>query len=66
MSAKVRCDNSDDGEEGAGACLAELIYLLKKQNLIVFVARWFGGIELGPLRFKLIKSVAREAIMMRG
>lgn len=32
-------------------------------NVIVVVSRWFGGIHLGPDRFKHINSAARDVII---
>jgi putative IMPACT (imprinted ancient) family translation regulator len=58
----VYADNDDDGEHGAGPKLAELLSLLGAKNLIVVVSRWYGGIQLGPDRFKHIANVARAAI----
>lgn len=58
----VYADNDDDGEHGAGPKLAELLSLIGAQNVIVVVSRWYGGIQLGPDRFKHIANVARTAI----
>lgn len=33
---------------------------------MVIVSRWYGGIHLGPDRFRLINQVAREALVMGG
>lgn len=35
-------------------------------NTIVVVSRWFGGIHLGPDRFKHINSAARDAVIKAG
>lgn len=35
-------------------------------NVIVVVSRWFGGIHLGPDRFKHINSAARDGIVKGG
>lgn len=35
-------------------------------NVIVVVSRWYGGIQLGPDRFKHINSAAREAVIRSG
>ena len=62
----VYADNDDDGEDGAGPKLAELLYLMGAQNVIVVVSRWYGGIHLGPDRFKHIANVARTAVEQCG
>lgn len=42
----------DDGETGAGEPVLHLMQSLEAINCLVVVTRWFGGIELGPDRFK--------------
>jgi putative IMPACT (imprinted ancient) family translation regulator len=67
--AKRECwvsDNDDDGEKGAGAKLAALLEMANVTNVIVVVSRWFGGIHLGPSRFKYFASVARDALEESG
>ena len=53
----------DDGEGGAGDALLHLIDVLKKKNVVVVVARWFGGIKLGGDRFRRICDAAKDALM---
>jgi hypothetical protein len=55
-------DNDDDGEKGSGKKLAALLEMSNTMNAIVVVSRWFGGVKLGPSRFKYIASTAREAL----
>ena len=59
-------DNDDDGEKGSGAKLAALLELAGAQNVMVIVSRWYGGVHLGPARFKWIASTAREALEKAG
>lgn len=59
-------DNDDDGEKGSGAKLASLLSLSKVENVLVIVSRWYGGIHLGPARFKHIASVARDGLVQAG
>ncbi|GAA5886141.1 hypothetical protein JCM5296_003498 [Sporobolomyces johnsonii] len=59
-------DNDDDGETAAGSRLAHLLELLDVQNVMVVVTRWFGGIHLGPDRFKDINQAARDALVAGG
>jgi putative IMPACT (imprinted ancient) family translation regulator len=33
---------------------------------MVLVTRWYGGIKLGPDRFRIINTVAREALLLGG
>ena len=60
--AVVIADNDDDGEDAAGSRLAHLLDLMNADNLLVVVSRWFGGVLMGPSRFKAICEVARDAI----
>ncbi|GAA6061762.1 hypothetical protein JCM10212_000742 [Sporobolomyces blumeae] len=59
-------DNDDDGETAAGSRLAHLLELLDVQNVLVVVTRWYGGVHLGPDRFKDINQAARDALIAGG
>lgn len=59
-------DNDDDGETAAGRRLGHLLQLLGVENAVVVVTRWYGGIHLGPDRFKLINNAARQALEAGG
>ena len=55
-------DYDDDGETAAGARLLHLLQAMDVWDILVVVTRWFGGVKLGPDRFRLINQVAREAV----
>jgi len=55
-------DNDDDGETAAGGRLAHLLQILELDGVLVIVTRFFGGIHLGPDRFKHINQAARSAL----
>jgi putative IMPACT (imprinted ancient) family translation regulator len=59
----LKHDNDDDGEDGAGSRLAQLLQSRNEQNVLVVVSRWFGGIQLGPKRFAHITNVARDLLV---
>ncbi|KAJ6624182.1 imprinted and ancient [Mycena sp. CBHHK59/15] len=59
-------DNDDDGETAAGGRLAHLLHILEVNNVLVVVTRYFGGIHLGPDRFKHINQAARNALELGG
>ncbi|EER17693.1 conserved hypothetical protein [Perkinsus marinus ATCC 50983] len=59
-------DHDSDGESGAGTKLQELLTLTGAEGVLVVVSRWYGGIHLGPLRFKLINRVARQILEDEG
>lgn len=56
-------DNDDDGEDGAGRCLAHLLEMRGEDGVLVLVSRWYGGTKLGPKRFAHITNVARELLV---
>lgn len=59
-------DCDDDGETAAGGRLLHLMHSMDVWNCVVVVTRWYGGVKLGPDRFRLINAVAREAIVRSG
>ncbi|CAH0490542.1 unnamed protein product [Peronospora farinosa] len=59
-------DNDEDGEHGAGSKLSNLLELLKAENVAILVTRWYGGIKLGPDRFKHINACARLVLEENG
>jgi hypothetical protein len=59
-------DNDDDGEDGAGTKLAQLLDVMKAQGVLVVVSRWYGGVHLGPGRFRLINNAARSLLTAHG
>lgn len=62
-SAKVIYETGfdDDGEKYGGKKLEKVLIEMNVQGTVV-VARWYGGIMLGPVRFEHIANVAKEAI----
>ncbi|KIY51641.1 UPF0029-domain-containing protein, partial [Fistulina hepatica ATCC 64428] len=62
----IHQDNDDDGESAAGGRLAHLLQIMDVQNVLVIVTRYFGGIHLGPDRFKHINQAARNALELGG
>ncbi|XP_014635748.1 PREDICTED: protein IMPACT isoform X1 [Ceratotherium simum simum] len=56
-------DCEDDGETAAGGRLLHLMEILNVRNVMVVVSRWFGGILLGPDRFKHINNCARNILV---
>ena len=56
-------DGDDDGEKAAGSRLLNLLQLTNVYNVYIVVSRKFGGIELGPVRFKLINNTARQLLV---
>lgn len=63
QSKKVLYDtgHSDDGEANGGRTLSKLLDSLQVTGSVV-VARWYGGVMLGPVRFTHMETCARNAI----
>jgi hypothetical protein len=59
-------DCDDDGETAAGGRVLHLMQLMDLWNVMVVVTRWYGGHQLGPKRFSIINSVARDAFIKAG
>jgi hypothetical protein len=59
-------DCDDDGETAAGSRILHLMQLMDVWNVMVIVTRWYGGILLGPDRFRIINTAAREALVLGG
>ena len=59
-------DCDDDGETAAGGRLLRLMQLMDIWDVVVVVTRWYGGVLLGPDRFRIINTAAREALVEGG
>ncbi|KAJ5462749.1 hypothetical protein N7475_007693 [Penicillium sp. IBT 31633x] len=59
-------DYDDDGETAAGGRLLHVMQLMDVWNVVVVVTRWYGGIHLGPARFRFINDVGRDALVKGG
>ncbi|KAK8800078.1 hypothetical protein WA588_002894, partial [Blastocystis sp. NMH] len=55
-------DNDDDGESAAGSRMLHLMCMMDVKNVMVVVSRWWGGILLGPDRFKHINNATRNVL----
>ena len=53
--------HDDDGEKYGGKALEKVLIETDVEGTVV-VARWYGGVLLGPVRFDHIKNCARDAI----
>ncbi|XP_068624089.1 protein IMPACT-B-like [Battus philenor] len=59
-------DCDDDGETHAGGRMLHLLQILDQKNTLVVVSRWYGGIQLGPDRFRHINNATRQVIQHAG
>jgi hypothetical protein len=53
--------HDDDGEKWAGGRLQNVLTDTQAEGVVV-VARWYGGQNIGPIRFTHIENCAKEAI----
>jgi hypothetical protein len=53
--------HDDDGEKWAGGRLQNVLNDTQVEGVVV-VARWYGGQNIGPIRFTHIENTAKEAI----
>ncbi|CAC9552241.1 hypothetical protein CGC20_27470 [Leishmania donovani] len=56
-------DSDDDGESGASIKMMFLLDHLQVDGYVVVVTRWWGGILLGPDRFKHIMEVTKNLLL---
>jgi hypothetical protein len=58
---RLDAGSDDDGERWAGA---RLLRVLEREGVTgaVVVGRWYGGVMLGPARFRWIEQCAEEAV----
>ncbi|XP_040576341.1 protein IMPACT-B [Lepeophtheirus salmonis] len=59
-------DCDDDGENNAGSRILHLLDITGVENVLVIVSRWYGGVQLGPDRFKHINNAARIVLEENG
>ncbi|XP_073961213.1 protein IMPACT-B-like isoform X2 [Choristoneura fumiferana] len=59
-------DCDEDGEAHAGGRMMKLIQILDQKNTLVVISRWYGGIQLGPDRFRHISNAMRQVIEQAG
>jgi Uncharacterized protein family UPF0029/RWD domain len=64
MTTVQDCD--DDGETAAGGRLLHLMQLMDVWDVVVVVSRWYGGVKLGPDRFRIINNAGRDALIKGG
>ncbi|KAH6678660.1 hypothetical protein B0J14DRAFT_559784 [Halenospora varia] len=64
-SGSILEDSNDDGESKAGACILRVLKDHNLTNVLLVVSRWYGGIFLGPDRFRIMTDVAKDALAQR-
>ncbi|KAG5929699.1 hypothetical protein E4U53_002392 [Claviceps sorghi] len=55
----------DDGETGCGKFLLEIMREADVTNTLVVLTRWYGGVMLGPDRWRLMRECLNDALSSR-
>ncbi|KAG6018504.1 hypothetical protein E4U41_003849 [Claviceps citrina] len=55
----------DDGESGCGKFLLGIMREAGVQNTLVVLTRWYGGVMLGPDRWRLMRNCLDDALSSR-
>ena len=61
-AAPLHQDYSDDGEWGGARKILDALKLAGIFNVAIFVVRYHNGPNLGPRRFEIIESMAKDVI----
>ncbi|ROV86959.1 hypothetical protein VSDG_10114 [Cytospora chrysosperma] len=65
ISHHPREASHDDGETGAGDLLLRVMRETNTVDTLVVMTRWFGGVMLGPDRWRLMRNVVTSALSER-
>lgn len=57
---------SDGGESGAGNVILDVLRKSSANNVLVVVARWYGGKHLGGLRFRVYSKLTSGTLTRLG
>jgi len=52
----------DGGESGAGTVILDVLRKSSTENVLVAVARWYGGKHLGGLRFRTYRKLTSDIL----
>ena len=58
-------ESNDDGESGGGRHILGLLQSSNVVNVLLVVTRWYGGIMLGPDRWRIMSQVSQDALSQR-
>uniref|UniRef100_A0A7S4LDR0 RWD domain-containing protein n=2 Tax=Eutreptiella gymnastica TaxID=73025 RepID=A0A7S4LDR0_9EUGL len=64
-TGRLQEHRDDDGETGAADKLLYLVQVSDAKDVLIVVTRWYGGIHLGPDRFRHISTVAKELLQQQ-
>ncbi|RWA07730.1 hypothetical protein EKO27_g7377 [Xylaria grammica] len=61
----VKEESFDDGESGCGSFLLKNMQEMNAVDTLVVMTRWYGGIMLGPDRWRIMRNCLRDALSER-
>ncbi|KAI0969552.1 hypothetical protein F4678DRAFT_473766 [Xylaria arbuscula] len=61
----IKEESFDDGESGCGSFLLKNMQEMNAVDMLVVMTRWYGGIMLGPDRWRIMRSCLRDALSER-
>ncbi|VUC38013.1 unnamed protein product [Clonostachys rosea] len=61
-SPLVQDASFDDGESGCGNFLLQIMREANITNTMIVLTRWYGGVMLGPDRWRLMREATNEAL----
>ncbi|KAI1472689.1 uncharacterized protein F4812DRAFT_21438 [Daldinia caldariorum] len=61
----IKEDSFDDGESGCGDFLLKNLREANTINTLVVMTRWYGGVMLGPDRWRIIRNCLKDALAER-
>lgn len=64
-SPLVQQASFDDGESGCGKFMLDIMKEADISNALVVLTRWFGGVMLGPDRWRLMRECVNDALASR-
>lgn len=64
-SGRLMEESNDDGEAGGGRHILQIMQSSDIVGMLLVVTRWYGGIMLGPDRWRIMSQVSRDALSQR-
>ena len=64
-SGSIIEESNDDGETGGGRHILQILQSNDVVDMLLVVTRWYGGIMLGPDRWRIMSKVSRDALSQR-
>ncbi|KAI8628445.1 hypothetical protein F5Y19DRAFT_139898 [Xylariaceae sp. FL1651] len=61
----IKEESFDDGESGCGSFLLKNMQEMNTVDTLVVMTRWYGGIMLGPDRWRIMRNCLKDALAER-